>query len=346
MRLVPRALFGWSAAGLCLAVLSGCAAIGPAPDSSGAGNAAAGASVPSPEERPRLPTPPSPESQALAVQFAKVEADLRGRGLLRTDRGGPDAPFDARILADNFIRIALFDEFVPVAGHLVAQETSSRLRRWQDPVRINLEFGDSVSDAQRKTDTTTATDLIHRLASASGHDISVVPEGGNMSVFVVNEDERLTLGPRLRAAMPGITADVISNIRQMPASTFCVVIAFSTESEPYVYRRAVAVIRAEHPPLLRRSCFDEEITQGLGLANDSSLVRPSIFNDDEEYALLTRQDELMLRILYDPRLRPGMNAAEAQPIVQDIAQELLPDASSASAEPRPEPDVLAAQGKG
>ncbi len=37
------------------------------------------------------------------------------RGLLRTDGGGPDAPYDARILAQDFIRIALWDEYAPAA---------------------------------------------------------------------------------------------------------------------------------------------------------------------------------------------------------------------------------------
>ena len=46
---------------------------------------------------------------------------------------------------------------------------------------------------------------------------------------------------------------------------------------------------------------------------------PSIFNDDEEFALLTQQDELMLRMLYDPRLRPGMTETEARPIVETLA---------------------------
>ena len=48
-------------------------------------------------------------------------------------------------------------------------------------------------------------------------------------------------------------------------------------------------------------------------------ARPSIFNDDEEFALLTTQDELMLKMLYDPRLQPGMDAAQAAPIAPIIA---------------------------
>ena len=35
----------------------------------------------------------------------------------------------------------------------------------------------------------------------------------------------------------------------------------------------------------------------------------------------------MLRILYDPRLRPGMTLDVAQPIIETIAAELLPGES-------------------
>jgi hypothetical protein len=85
----------------------------------------------------------------------------------------------------------------------------------------------------------------------------------------------------------------------------------------------VALIRAEHPELLRSACIHEELAQGMGLANDSPTARPSIFNDDEEFGLLTKHDELLLKILYDPRLKTGMTVEEATPIVQTIAAELV-----------------------
>ena len=99
-------------------------------------------------------------------------------------------------------------------------------------------------------------------------------------------------------------------------------IAFS-EAGSTTYTKAVALIRGEHPDLLRLACIHEELAQGLGLANDSPQARPSIFNDDEEFGLLTTHDELLLRMLYDPRLTPGMSAAEAAPIARRIASELM-----------------------
>ena len=82
-------------------------------------------------------------------------------------------------------------------------------------------------------------------------------------------------------------------------------------------------MRAEQPDLMRLSCIHEEIAQGLGLPNDSPRARPSIFNDDDEFALLTSHDEKLLTMLYDPRLKPGMTAQEAAPVVRIIARELM-----------------------
>ena len=67
----------------------------------------------------------------------------------------------------------------------------------------------------------------------------------------------------------------------------------------------------------------EEKTPSASVNEDSPRARPSIFNDDEEFALLTDQDELMLRMLYSPELRPGMSAAEARPIVESLAASLV-----------------------
>jgi hypothetical protein len=90
----------------------------------------------------------------------------------------------------------------------------------------------------------------------------------------------------------------------------------------------VAVIPSEHPDLMRLACIHEELAQSLGLPNDSKAARPSIFNDDQEFALLTRQDELMLQILYSPALSPGMTGAEARPIVETLANNLFGGDSS------------------
>ncbi|MFN3822643.1 MAG: DUF2927 domain-containing protein [Pseudorhodobacter sp.] len=265
---------------------------------------------------------PSAESEALRIFYARLQSDMLSRGLMRSDDGSRDAPFNARMLTANFIRIAMYDEFDNSSGRLVARETESRLRRWKDPVRMMLHFGASVPQARRGTERARVASYLARLSRVTGHPIRLVDRDANFHLHIVDEDERRALGPTIAAAMPGMNATEIGAFTRMPASTYCQVSAM-VDNATSEYRRAFAVVRSEHPDLLHLACLHEEIAQGLGLPNDSPLARPSIFNDDQEFALLTPMDELMLRMLYDARLRPGMSIAEARPIIETIAEELL-----------------------
>lgn len=275
------------------------------------------APAPAPEVTPER----SAQSVAAAAHYARVQQQLLSQGLLRTDGGGRDTPFTDRMLAENFIRIALYDEYARSALGPVQRLTPSRLRRWEAPVRVGLRFGASARPEQRATDTARVASYLARLQRVTGHPIRLDDSAPNFWIWIVTEDERQALGPQITAALPGLTMAEASGITRMPQSTYCLVYAMS-EGNGSVYSRAFAVIRAEHPDLLRLSCLHEEIAQGLGLANDSPMARPSIFNDDEEFALLTSQDELMLRMLYDPALSPGMTEAEARPLVESLAARL------------------------
>ncbi|MDP3892419.1 DUF2927 domain-containing protein [Nocardioides sp.] len=268
------------------------------------------------------PVPVSAASAEMRSYFALVAQQLRSQGLLRTEIAPRDAPFSARQLADNFVRIALYDEYYTRGGAIVARQSVSRLRRWEAPVRMSIEFGASVPLAQRNADRATIGTTAARIGRASGHPVTLSEASPNFTVMVLNETERRNIGPRLTALVPGIDPAAVRAVTALPPTTFCVVFAFS-EGDSSTYTRAVAVIRGEHPDILRQSCFHEELAQGMGLANDSHAARPSIFNDDEEFALLTRHDELLLRILYDPRLTPGMTEAEARPLINTIAAALV-----------------------
>lgn len=306
----------WFLSGLILCGLSGCVA--PPPQVAGV----------RPVPRPAVPAPvPPPASSAMARHFALVEADLLANGLLREDGDAADVPFSRAALVENFVRIALYDEYVTYSGQVVAMETESRLRRWEQPIRLAIVFGATIPEATRRASRDEIVSFAARLQRLTGVPFQISePEAANFHVLILNEDERQGFGPDLQRLVPGIDATAVGTIAGMPRSTFCLVLAFS-ENGASTYSRAVAVIWGEHPDRLRRSCIHEELAQGMGLANDSPAARPSIFNDDEEFALLTPHDELLLRILYDRRLRPGMAPAEARPIVETIAAELVPGES-------------------
>ncbi|EAQ02719.1 lipoprotein, putative [Pseudooceanicola batsensis HTCC2597] len=301
-----------------LAMLAGCDMIDQPSTLKPQARPAAAVSPPPPEPPER-----SPGSRALGTYYAAFQADLLAQGLLRTDGGGIDTPFTARELAENFEQIVFYDEYVRGGGLRGSGGAPARLRRWPGPVRIAVEFGPSVPEAIRATDGATVREYTTRLARLTGHPISLTPARPNFHVLVMGEDDRDHVVRRVRQLVPDISATSLSIFQRLPRAIHCLVVAFSQDGGAHSYARAIALVRAEHPDLVRQSCYHEEMAQGLGLANDSPRARPSIFNDDDEFALLTTHDEMLLKMLYDPRLSPGMSADEARPIVRDLARELV-----------------------
>lgn len=282
---------------------------------------------PAAPSRPTAPQPtgPSDSSIALTRYYARAQNDMLVRGLLRQDGGGPDTPFTASDLARNFEQIAFYDEYARGSGLSRGGGVQAGLRRWGGPVRMAVQFGDSVPGDQREKDIAEVRNYAARLARITGHPISYSESSPNFHVFYLSEDDRPAAIRSIRKIVPGISETSLNIFRNIPRSIHCLVAAFSENGNEQNYTTAIAVIRAEHPALLRRSCVHEELAQGLGLANDSPAARPSIFNDDDEFALLTSHDELLLRMLYDPRLKQSMSLEQASPIAYIIARELVDD---------------------
>lgn len=280
------------------------------------------APLPPPPALPPAAPEPSVETKAGQDYYRKVEANYLAQGRMREDGGGPDTPFSTRDLVDNFIAIAFYDEFTEKNGALVTGGGESTLHRWQAPVRVALSFGSSIPEDQRTADRAAVGEFTRRLARITGHPVVLTDRNPNHTVFILNPEERTTAGGMILAAAPKTSAAAIRSVTEMRPDIYCTAFTFSP-GKSAVIDRAVSVIRGELTPKLRTLCIHEELAQSMGLINDSPRARPSIFNDDEEFALLTRQDELMLKMLYDPRLKPGLTLAEARPIVEVIAAGLM-----------------------
>lgn len=293
---------------------------------------------PRPVVRPDVPVPqpavyvPSDRSQTLRRFYTRIENDLQIRGLMRTDGGGIDTPYTDRMVTDNFLEIALFDEHPAGTSLSQANPEPIGLRRWGGPVRIGLIQGDSVSPQDAAWQKSQARRYAARLGRVTNHPITYADRNANFHVLVLDDDERRQAGPLMRELLPRIDTETVTRIETMPRNVQCLVVAFF-EPGADDYTAAFAVLRSEHPRESWRSCLHEEVAQGLGLPNDSDFARPSIFNEDEEFALLTSHDEVLLQILYDPRLRPGIMADEARPIVARIAAEKLNNVTDISALP-------------
>lgn len=280
---------------------------------------------PRPSAKPVVPVvakPQSEASKALATYYKRVQADLLVQGLLRTDGGGPDTPYTDTMLARDFEQIAFYDEYSG-GGLGAANGQAGRLKRWDGPVRFNVEFGSNFSQSQQTRYRSNVASYANRLARSTGHPIGFSQSSANFHVLFMGEDDRALVQQRVRALVPRIDPQALRIFGNLPRSIHCLVVAFSGGANNYGYTQAVALIRSEHPDLMMRSCIHEELAQGLGLANDSPAARPSIFNDDDEFALLTTHDAHLLGMLYDRRLQTGMSLTEARPIIRQMAAERL-----------------------
>ena len=143
-----------------------------------------------------------------------------------------------------------------------------------------------------------------------------------MHIIVGNEAELPELINKISLNLSDFDPKIFPPISHLPKDIHCITLtALKSKLNPEIVS-ALVIIRNELPKLLRKACFHEEMAQSLGLSNDSHLARPSIFNDDDEFATLTEFDEILLKILYDERLKTGMTLRSSSEILRTIANEI------------------------
>jgi hypothetical protein len=312
-----RARWLLPAAFACLAgcSLTGAPLIAPPPDRS-----VALAQSPPPE--PRADADAVPGGESLDSFYASIERDLVSSGRMRRDVAPADAPYTIDDLVRDFERVALHDEYVDVGGKYVHGEVPAPLRRWSRPVRVAVMTGSSAAPEDASRDRANVAAFTHRLARLTGVDMALGSgEDVNFLVLFMTSGERIAFADQVKQHYPEFAPAVVAALRDTPLDNFCLAYAFSEPDDPTTYSAVIVLIRAEHPPLTRLSCVHEEMAQAMGLPNDSPEARPSLFNDSLEFALLTEHDAILLRMLYDPRLRPGMTADEARPLLPAIARD-------------------------
>jgi len=109
--------------------------------------------------------------------------------------------------------------------------------------------------------------------------------------------------------------------------------SFATERRGTIVR-AVAMIPvdAARAKADLASCVVEELTHAMGLGNDTLRLLPSIFSHKANLGFLSGLDHLVLKMLYDPRIKPGMNEKTALPVLKTIAAEYERDGLFATAD--------------
>jgi hypothetical protein len=217
-------------------------------------------------------------------------------------------------LVDSFIDIALGNEYEAKPG---------QLRKWTTPIRYALihRVGD-----RNLHERLVATQMSH-LAELSGLDIGPAATAESANFLIVLSGEALLQDDLQRYFGWKSAAQRDKFFRE----TVCLGVMRARRGQVVRGVVIIPVDRARGRGKLV-ACVVEELTQLLGLPNDSDLVFPSIFNDRSTDEFLSPLDIVLLRMLYDPRLKTGMNAASVRPLARQIATDLIRAGGIAQAE--------------
>ena len=82
-------------------------------------------------------------------------------------------------------------------------------------------------------------------------------------------------------------------------------------------------IATDIPKKRRAHCTAEELFQSFGISADSCFVRDSLACEDSQLTEPSATDIVLLRTLYDPRIRAGMTKDEAMPIARRVIAEMV-----------------------
>jgi hypothetical protein len=250
---------------------------------------------------------------------AGLTRDGRPWGVAAAPGGADEALSNEQILR-NMATVLFGSEFIG--------EESSYVRKWVGPLRLAV-VGDSAG-AYR--------DLVTRhlgtLRRLTGLDIEQValnaPQRNAYIRFVSRAEFESQAHAYLAKGKPGTNQNLA-----------CFGI-FKSNGERDIVEFTAVIPRSGSREEVE-ACIIEEVTQVLGLPNDSFTIRPTIFNDDDEYHELTWQDRLMLQVLYDRRIEPGMSRAAFKQMARAILGELRPETGTdfaAAPEPVAQPALL------
>jgi len=200
-----------------------------------------------------------------------------------------------RYIEDSFYDIVMRGEY---------EQVRPVIRKWARPLRIWMS---SSAGDPREQLRLLAMHFVH-VGDIIGLPVELVEkrEQANVRVFFTSEKDT----SRVVAREMSMTA-----LRQLNHSVCIGQIRFNRWSEITRGTVVIPVERAQQQGKLV-PCVVEEMTQMLGLINDSERYFPTVFSDHTDDELLTGLDYVLLKLLYSPKLRTGMTYSQAAPVIR------------------------------
>lgn len=207
-------------------------------------------------------------------------------------------------------------------------ENAKIVKKWTGPLRIAIRTFEEITAMKDGREVSRLKQVkvkkpyikfiqkhLNKLVWASGLQTEDVKKTGQAANFIINFVPRRQLGnPYLAKANPKL-------LRKMAAQGGCYFLLWSDRKTGNI-SKAVIVVNSERLLIRINHCLLEEMTQSLGLPNDSDLISPSIFSDASRRTELTRTDLMILKALYHPRMKVGMAREQALSLVESILREI------------------------
>jgi hypothetical protein len=208
---------------------------------------------------------------------------------------------DAEIL-DGFMKITF-------GAELQVSKRVDRIRKYDGPVRVYVE---SLGRPDRRAQLAKVIeDIGHRIANL---DIATTAQRSDANVTVTLVRDR-DLVKTIRSRYGGSRAESIETALQPQC------LSGFAKDESYRIIRSEVILVVDAGEFVFLDCAYEEMLQALGPINDDNSVPWTMFNDEVSMGYFGFYDQLLLNILYDPRIKPGMTPEEARAVLPAI----LPD---------------------
>ena len=246
--------------------------------------------------------------------FSPFLAALLAATLLASFAHAEDREIARRRAAEKktFTDAQIFDGFFKVAfgAELRLAGNSNRIRKYHVPVRVYVD--NRVKPDRSAQVAEVVADIKNRVANL---DIAMTADKGaaNVEVRLIRERD---FGRTLRNAFGRRNSAKI----QKSLDPQCLS-GFRKDDEFRIVHSDVFLV-ADIDNFTFMDCVYEELLQSLGPINDTSSVPWTMFNDDVQMGFFGVYDQYILNILYHPRIRAGMTAAQVRALLPEIMPEV------------------------
>lgn len=207
-------------------------------------------------------------------------------------------------IQESFIKIALEREY---------NETKyPKIIRWKKPIRLFFESESGDANLQKELLSVHAKHLSY----ITGLSIEFTGDPKKANLFAI-----FTTYENMENKVQQYIGDP-ETIRAALDEAIC--LANFSRNSHYEITKGIIIIPVDYARKKARflDCIVEEITQLLGLPNDSNDVFPSIFNDVSIDTYLSPLDYLLLKALYSPYLQEGMDVEQTKAAFPNVLKEL------------------------